>query len=211
MSSLDPRPTGLMQARRVRRKGQAVVAAVIIISVVLVAVPAAIEAVGLSTVNISQTGNWQLQASQTAMSGLDDYVSRLNSSSSYGTSYCSQFQSWTCNHTIDPDNPAFSDRFDPNCSTSSSTSSSDPSPDVSPGAYGWVTTVGTTSTPDQQYQYVVNTSNLAASNLIYIYVNGRYGKSGSYTCSSIKAAISLLNGVATVLVVRPQAVSSTTW
>jgi Tfp pilus assembly protein PilX len=186
----------LTQLRPRARAGQAVVAVVLMMSVLLVAVPAAIEIQGISNIDTTQVGNQHTVAGQTAQSALDDYLSRLTADSTYATSYCSHSISTGC-HT-DPANPAFANRFDHHCSTSSATHT------------GWVTATGSLTDQNSQYQYVVDTT-LLSDNIVHLFINARLGASGNYSCVSLKAAIDTATSPPTVIASRPQPVSSTSW
>ena len=76
----------------------------------------------------------------------------------------------------DPNDPAFSNRFDPNCGVSSSTSSASGG-----SSYAWTVVSGSTSQADSEYQYVVDARGVTAPNInvddavAYVYVTGRSG------------------------------------
>ncbi len=159
---------------------------------------------------LSASSTTQEQALQAAQTGLSDYQARVNSSPNqwqYATAFCSSgaFPSPQCTHAPnptqnpDPGNPAFSGVPDPNCTTSAASQTQG-----SPGAsnyFGWVT-VHNDAGFVQQFQYVVDTSNViaptagqtldpAGGGYLHIFVTGRSGRSGHFVCSTVKA---LYNG-----------------
>ena len=159
---------------------------------------------------LSASSTTQEQALQAAQTGLSDYQARVNGSPNqwqYATAFCSSgaFPSPQCTHAPnptqnpDPGNPAFSGVPDPNCTTSAANQTQG-----SPGAsnyFGWVT-VHNDAGFVQQFQYVVDTSNViaptagqtldpAGGGYLHIFVTGRSGRSGHFVCSTVKA---LYNG-----------------
>jgi hypothetical protein len=173
---------------------------------VLVIAVVAVAAIVLGALEISVIGDAQLAASSTsqeqslqaAETGLADYQTNVNGSASqwqYAMSYCSS-GTFGCNinGTVanpDPGNAAFSGIPDPHCATSAYNATAG-----TPGSanyYGWVTVHGSSSGGfSEQFQYIVDAS-LAKplGGYVHIFVTGRAGSSGHYSCSTIKA---LYNG-----------------
>jgi hypothetical protein len=187
-----------MLRRRLARRndeGQGLIAVIALVAVSAVLI-VALEATVLNDGHASAISTSQEQALQSAQAGLADYQTWMNSTSptwSYAYDHCSSgsFAGGPCT-SVGPDknNVAFSDVPDPSCSTSSANSTN-----AAPGQagyFGWVTHRGNVNGFVEQFQYIVDSSQANASSAyVHVFVTGRAGHSGHFTCSALKG---LYNG-----------------
>src|SRR5579875_3010157 len=194
--------------RRGGERGQAAVAIALGVVVVMVSVPVALE---LQTIQqatlVSSAGNNEL-ALQAAAAGIADFQAHLAADGAYASStaggYCSAVFTPSPNPNnvcvqqgsgasawghADPNNPAFVNAFDGTSGSSVSTTC----PASSSTAATWVTTSGSIGGFNTGYQYVVDASQVypGGSDIAYVYVTGRAGYSGKYSCRTQKAAIAV--------------------
>jgi len=174
----------------------------------LLTVAALVVVIGLTltAVQISVVGNIRLagyvtsgeQALQAAHSGLADFEAWVDGYSggtwTYAYKYCSPGTSAATNFcpagatSPDSNNPAYSALPDPHCSTSLANATA--GAPGSPTYWGWETVRGNTGTSDvsEQFQYVIDSSQAsAAGGYVHVFVTGRAGTSGKYSCRTIKA------------------------
>ncbi len=162
----------------------------------------------LAGVQLSVVGQTQIasrtelsqKALQAAEAGVNDYQAWVDASTgkwAYAEDYCSSGVHWSetatnpptqCSKTPDPNNPAFSGKFDPKCTTSTANFHS--------GLPGQKTYIGwevdsTATGISQEFQYVVD-SRMASSTTkpyVHVFVTGRAGQSDRYTCTTLKLGL----------------------
>jgi hypothetical protein len=196
--------------------GQAliVVIALVAISAILIL---ALEVSVLGDSKVSANSTSQEQALQAAQAGLADYQTYVGTGTpqwSYASEHCSVgtfgsaitgvTSTGPCNIAAggttvngiaytglpDPGNRGMADVPETNCRGGSATARIG-TPGTT-GYMGWVTTRGNTSGFVEQYQYVVDSSLATPSaGYVHIFVTGRAGRSGHFTCTTVKA---LYNG-----------------
>jgi hypothetical protein len=193
----------MLNRRWTRRddEGQGLIAVIALVAVSAVLI-VALEATVLNDGHVAAISTSQEQALQSAQAGLADYQTWMNSTSptwSYAYQHCSSgtFPGASgpagnpC-YTFGPDknNLAYSDTPDPSCGSSSATSTNGTPGNA--GYFGWVTHRGNVNGFVEQFQYVVDSTQASASSAFaHVFVTGRAGKSGHFTCSTLKA---LYNG-----------------
>ena len=148
----------------------------------------------LSSVKLSAVGQtplarqvtYRTQAPQDTQAGIADYQSRLGASAggwAYALGHCSAGSFSACTTTPDSADPAFSGVPDTSCTTSAATATRSTPGD--PGYFGWVVTHGSTSGYNEEYQYVVDSAAATATGgAVRLWVTGRAGTSGRYTCTT---------------------------
>jgi len=173
---------------------------IIVIAVVAVAaiVLGALEVSVIGDAKLAATSTSQEQALQAAETGLADYETNVNGSASqwqYAMAYCSS-GTFECapngtDTAPDPQNAAYSGIPDPSCTTSAYNATQ--GTEGSDNYFGWETVHGSSSGGySEQFQYIVDSSKATTlGGYVHIWITGRAGNSGRYTCSTIKA---LYNG-----------------
>ncbi len=168
-------------------EGQALLVVLGMVAIVVL-LATAIEVSLAGRLKVQATTSLSEEALQAANTGLADYESWLTHSTKeweYAYAYCSKGAFSTCGENPDPHNPAYSGKFDPACATSSSNASTG-----APGAtgyFGWES-VRSSGGSQEQFQYVVNSTKATTTGgEVHVYVQGRAGRSGDYTCRTIKA------------------------
>lgn len=161
-------------------RGQTALVAVIILLMVMLAIPLELtnQAIGQSSITVN--GVYATQALSAARSGVSDYESHIAANPSYPTQYCST--TFGCTSGVDSSNPAFVNKFDPACTSSSATAS------------GWELVSGTVTGKNSEFQYVVDNTHVpttGGTGVVYVYVMGRAGIGGNYICRSLKTAITV--------------------
>ena len=208
--------------RRDEETGQTMMLIILMVALVMVLIPVATYLAALGQVPAVSAGTLNTLALQAAQSGIADYQSRLAADSSYGSSFVggngfcsSEFSahggtvaavcgasntSGVASGSGDPANPAFRNCFD-GTTVGGCTGTGPACPVSLSGSTHWVDTSGSGTGETTGYQYVVDSSSetgAAATGTAYVYATGRAGRSGDFTCRSMKAAIKLLvNGSAT--------------
>ena len=198
--------------------GQAALAIILGIVLVMVTVPLVADLLITGQQAVVQTSQNQQQALQAAQAGLVDFDNHVAVNPYYAAApplgYCSangtgansfidlstlQEIRKCASGTTDPNDPGFSNAFDPNCTTSSAIA-----PLTTPPAaytYGWDLLSGSKSAGslNAEYQFVVDSRDVTSTTIAagtataYVFVTGRSGSSGHYACRSIKAAVNVLN------------------
>ena len=189
---------------------------ILTVALVMVVIPVATYLAALGQVPMVSASTLDTLALQAAQSGIADYQSRLAADPSYGSSYVqgngfcsSQFSAHvgsaaavcgatnalgTPSGSADPTNPAFRNCFD-GTTAGGCTDTSPACPASLVGSTHWVATSGSATGETTGYQYVVDSSSetgSAATGTAYVFATGRAGRSGDFTCRTMKAAIKLL-------------------
>ncbi len=172
-------------------------AIVLAVVVIMVAVPVSADLMATAEGPVIGQSIANEEALAAAWMGVTDFENHVAASASYSVSYCSDWttsdgqvpagsEPWSCGaRGRDVGNPAFGDRLDGSCRTSLSTSVGS----VVDGAFGWVVSKGSLSGANDEFQYILDSSAApSATPLAYLYVTGRSGSSGRYSCQSVKAA-----------------------
>ena len=202
--------------------GQAALAIILGVVLVMVTLPLVADLLVTGQQSVVQTSANQQQALQAAQAGLVDFDNHVAANPYYAAApplgYCSANGTSASNSflltpnlagnppctsgTTDPNDPGFSNAFDPNCTTSSATAPQGITPAPAPSNnYGWDLVSGSQSNGalNAEYQFVVDSRAVTSTTIAngtaiaYVYVTGRSGSSGHYACRSIKAAVNVLN------------------
>ena len=140
-------------------------------------------------------------ALQAAQAGITDYQSHGNANPAYPVSFCSDgagapagatAPSWKCTQGADPHNSAFVDWF--NQLPAGSTAPT-PSCSSSTQCDGWAE-MDAGSAQSSGYQYVVDSAGVQGTigGTAYLYVLGRAGKPGRYTCTELASSFTVQGG-----------------
>jgi hypothetical protein len=236
MKSISSRTTRNSDSRRSRKseKGQAALAIILGIVLVMVTVPLVADLLVTGQEEVVYTSQDTTQALQAAQAGLVDFENHVAADDYYASSnpnqgYCSADglpsaqdsfiasgpAGWVtggpnypaCDSSAatpvgdtDPNDPGFSNAFDPHCTTSISTNSLSAinAPDTS---FAWDLYSGSdvNGEANSEYQFVVDSRAVNSGTInggdamAYVYVTGRAGVSGHYVCRTIKAAVNVLD------------------
>jgi len=183
---------GRFARRTLEEVGQSALVVVIVIVLVLSLLVAVLYDQTVNTLPLASQSVLNQVAQQAALAGTTSYQNLVSETPGDASAYCSTYKaiglaaaSGVCTatgtvpgSTVDP---AFAAAF-PTGSCQSSTSTS-----------GWTqATVSTSSLLSAQYQYVVNSSSLqgnASGGNVVVYATGRAGRSGNWTCRTVKSSI----------------------
>ncbi|MDA8357473.1 MAG: hypothetical protein M0Z95_14535 [Actinomycetota bacterium] len=171
-----------MHTHPIREAGQAFMGIVIAVTVAIVAIPTILVLQAVNQAPLTHSGNVTKSAQAAADAGVADYEAHVRANPTYPSLYCSKTEFATCTTPADPHNPAFLAKPPTTpCATSKATTP------------GWTEVTSPTTGITSGYQYLVNSAKATASagGTVYVYVTGRAGLSGRYTCASKAVSIAV--------------------